>query len=190
MLIFITAIPRSANEDGYSWTKLQNALFYGLGTPAYVTSVLTFMFLIFTGWGNAMKSVLSAKPLIVLSNLGFAAFLVYPLVINAEFSGTDKPYFIAYPTVIFSFIQSIVGTFMVAFLLHIIVQAPADNIIRVTKKLFFGDKLQSLEKIGTLPTEEEAKSVQAKDEEQALLQKYQEAGPDFISNPDFKLKTK
>jgi len=70
MLIFVAGIPRSANADGYSWTRWENTAYFALGTTGYLTSVLAFMFIIFFGYGNAMKKVLSSRVWNSLSKIG------------------------------------------------------------------------------------------------------------------------
>ena len=39
VFLFITLVPRSANDDAYSWSRLQNTVYTALSIPAYLTSV-------------------------------------------------------------------------------------------------------------------------------------------------------
>jgi len=186
MIIFISGIPKSANENGYSWTRWQNTIYFALGSTGYLSSVLTFMFIIFFGYGNAMKKVLSSKVWISLSKLCLGCYLIYPIVITIGFTATDDTYFASYPTLIYTFVANVWISFLASFGLYMLFQAPVNGLIRVTKGIMLSDKIQTLEKF-TIPPLEDQEIPQNEEEEKSLLPSHREESRLFITNKAFRL---
>lgn len=79
MLMFITAVPLTANGNGYLWTKAQNIAYYSLGRLAYISSVMAFLVIIFLGNFGLFKRLLGQPLWVPFSKLCFGAYLLYPI---------------------------------------------------------------------------------------------------------------
>jgi len=181
MLVFITGIPRSANANGYSWTKTQNTVYNSLGRPAYLSAIMCWCLIIFMGKGNFIKNALSLPMWIALGKLTFGAYLVYPMVVGGRFYGTQTSFVVTYPTMVYAMISNIVVAFLIALPLYLFIQAPAANVVRTTVRLFKNTKNQEPKAV------EFRESVIAETEKQHLLEEDQD---DLIENKEFKLKLK
>ena len=144
MLVFITGVPRSANADAYSWTRLQNTAYTALGRSAFCSSVLCWLLIIFMGKGGPIKTLLMKKFWIPLGRLTLAAYLIYPIVVGASLNASNQPFFVSYPTMVYAMLSNIIICYLIALPLYIFVQAPAAEVIKTTKNLIFNAKSSNL----------------------------------------------
>ena len=131
MLMFVTGVPLTANQDAYSWTKAQNTAYYVLGRFAYCTSMMAFLTIIFLEKGELIRKLLGHELWIPFSRLTFAAYLIYPIVIAFNFYLTDGPIFIGYISVIYFMLSNIVICYLLALGVYLILEAPIRNVINL-----------------------------------------------------------
>jgi hypothetical protein len=139
MLLFIVSVPLSANADSYSWSKAQNTAYFSLGRLGYCTSMMAWLMIIFLGSGNLVKGLLSQGFWTILSRLTFGAYLIYPMIVGANFYASSQAFFISYQTLIYCMLSNIALCYVFALPLYILIQTPISNVIRlITTKLSKG----------------------------------------------------
>jgi hypothetical protein len=189
-LMTVTSIPLHANADSYSWSKAENVSYFAFGRFGYLTAIMCWCSIIFFGFGDILRRLLSQPIYISLSKLCFGAYLVYPIVIGFSFYATNKPIFIDYKTVVYLFLIHIAICFLVALPLYLFVQAPIDQIMNLLKKTFFEKKPVSEEKEVPL-----ADRIEEQDDDSDFMhidddrfERSNSESKDYIENKEFKLK--
>mmetsp|Transcript_12169 Transcript_12169/g.12174 ORF Transcript_12169/g.12174 Transcript_12169/m.12174 type:complete len:260 (-) Transcript_12169:46-825(-) len=129
---FITLIVRSANDDAYSWSRMQNTLYTIAARPLLLTVIMSLLLIIFMGKGHIAKYLMTSRIWLPLSNLTYAGYLIYPIVIGANFYASQRAFFITNPSIIFAMLSNIIICYLGALVLHIFVQAPIDRVLKTT----------------------------------------------------------
>jgi hypothetical protein len=74
-------ISHTAVAAPYSWTMLENALYFGLGRLGYVVGIYLILFVFFTG-GMTLGKAFMGRPIFrVLGKLAFESALITPLAV-------------------------------------------------------------------------------------------------------------
>ena len=97
MLLFIPAIPLTANQNAYTWTSAQNVAYFSFGRLGYCTCAMSFMTAIFLGNGDIIRRLIGQKLWVPFSKLCFPAYLIYPIIIALMYNTTDSAIFLNYP---------------------------------------------------------------------------------------------
>jgi len=134
ILMFVTAVPLSANGDGYLWTEAQNVAFFSLGRFGYCSSMVVFIFLIMIENSDLVFRLLGQSFWRPFAKLTFAAYLIYPIVINLGFNLSNDAIYLKYQTIIYYMFSNIVLTYLFALPLYLFIEAPIHNLIKLAIK--------------------------------------------------------
>lgn len=136
MLMFVTAVTLTANQNGYSWTRWQNTMYFAFGRLGYCSSVIAFLVLVVMDKANIILSFLGQPLWRPFAKITFAAYLVYPLAITLNFQLSNDAIFLNYSSIIYFMISNIVVSYLFGFVLHIFFEAPITNVIKlISRKL-------------------------------------------------------
>ncbi len=87
-------ISHTAVAAPYSWTMLENALFFGLARPLYVIGIWLILFVFFTGGFSLGKAFMGRPIFRVLGKLAFESALITPLAVQLIYSQLPNGLFV------------------------------------------------------------------------------------------------
>ena len=108
---------------------MQNSLFVSLSRPAFLFGLIFCMLPIFLDRANMLKNFFSAIWWVPLSKLTYVCYLIFPIVNAVIFSSMSASLYLSYMTIFALLWFNFVFCMIVAFFLHIFLEAPMMNLI-------------------------------------------------------------
>ena len=118
----------TANQHPYSWSTTANAIYYGFNRVPYFISLSAILVVIFTKNLRLIEYLLGWVGWRVLARLTFGAFLAYPLVIFLLYANTEQPFFLRYPSIIWSLFHHVTVSYLFSFVFFLVIESPFNNI--------------------------------------------------------------
>ncbi|XP_028406328.1 nose resistant to fluoxetine protein 6-like [Dendronephthya gigantea] len=121
-------------EDPRIWTKGENILFGSLKWCIWGLCIIWLIFACHYNYAGLVKNILAAKFWIPLSHINYAAYIVHFDIISTLAFNIETPIHYTSFTLVTYFLASVVLTYLIAFIVTVVVELPCANLEAIAWK--------------------------------------------------------
>jgi len=114
----------SGVKDSYSWSIMDNMVYYGLSRPIYVLGCFMVLFAFFSGKLEIARKGFGNTYWIALGRLTYGVYLISPIVLTVLYAGTQRGLYTTSEALKYYGVGQILLSFVLSFLMFVFVEYP------------------------------------------------------------------